>query len=83
MQAGVGVMAAWVLTAGVICGLVALVSAALLLWLEQSDSIERFPRWLRLGLSLVAFGSMLLYGSSVIGSLYLAMTRCVSVMAVR
>jgi hypothetical protein len=76
-------MSAWVLTAGVICGLVALVSATLLLWLEQSESTERFPRWLRLGLSLVACGSMLLYGGSLIGSFYLAMTRCVSVMSIR
>jgi hypothetical protein len=71
-----------VITVGVYCGLAALVSATLLLWLEQSDCTERLPRWLRLALSLVACSSMLLYGSSLIGSLYLAMSRCVPAVAV-
>ena len=66
-----------VITVGVYCGLAALVSATLLLWLEHSECTDRLPRWLRLSLSLGACGSMLQYGSSLIGSLYLAMTRYV------
>ena len=66
-----------VITVGIYCGLAALVSATLLLWLEHSECTECLPRWLRLSLSLVAGGSMLLYGCALIGSLYLAMTRYV------
>lgn len=74
----------WVLTGGVLVGLVALVAAAVLVCLVQQDETRRhLPRWVLPGLSILAFGGMILYGGALLGSLYIGFTRVISVMALQ
>lgn len=76
-------MAAWVLTGGTVCGLVGLLSAAALVCLTQAGERWSTPQWLRPGLFLVTYCSIILYGGSLLGSLYIEMTRLVSAIAPR
>jgi hypothetical protein len=76
-------MTGWMLALGIACGLVALMAAAVFLCLAQGDVENHIPKWLLPGLSAVAGGGMILYGGSLLGSLYLEMTRLVSVLSPR
>lgn len=67
-------------TAGAVCGLIALIAAGVVVGLSQTSiKGQKHPRWLISGLSLIACGGLIIYGSLLLGSLYLEMTRLVTV----
>jgi hypothetical protein len=73
-------MSDWIFTVGTICGLVSLIAAGVLVGINQVGiKGYRHPRWLIPGLSIIACGGFILYGSSLLGSLYIQMTRLVTV----
>lgn len=73
-----GWMLTWMLTWGTFGGLIALIAAATLVWITQFAEHKPRSRWLLSGLSMLACSGMILYGGSLLGSLYIQMTRLVS-----
>ena len=81
MQEGGVIMSSWIFTVGAICGLIALNAAGILDGLTQIDAKgHKHPHVLIPGLSIIACCGLILYGSSLLGSLYLQMTRLVTVL---